>query len=184
MREDNILRRYTLIIMLSLLALVSIGCKYSTLEEAIQAKWSDPIKILLNDEENNVVIFDDSGQYVFNTYKKNKQKYIYSNSKSVGVSVEYTVEHPMLIINSFDDQEIGNIIWGIVGSNDVVEIVDITLTKKGSLSDRIEMNLAVENNVFVGYPPVQFFERELESDWLIKAKAYDKYGNLIVETEV
>jgi hypothetical protein len=65
--------------------LVLTGCNtYKSLDEAIQSKWKSPIKVIYIDKKKNTVVFLDQDQYVFNTFEKKGDKYIYSTDGEDG----------------------------------------------------------------------------------------------------
>lgn len=165
--------------------LILTGCSYNTLNDAIQQKWKDPVKILYIEKNKQTVIFTDGTtdvQYVFNTYEKKHGKYIYSTDQEEGYTFDSDDGIPFLI-RTTKREKVGNIIWGALKTNQKVVRVKVLFTNREDNNTQIEVYIPVKNNAFIGYPAKPFFESEvtLFQDWEMSAEAYDENGNVVAK---
>ncbi|WP_088043266.1 hypothetical protein [Bacillus sp. EAC] len=163
--------------------LLLTGCSYKTLNEAIQKKWKVPVKIQYIENKKQTVIFTDGTtdvQYVFSTFEKKHDRYIYSTDQEEGYTFDSDDGVPFLI-RTINREKVGNIIWGALKTNKKVVRVNVVYTNKNNGDDQIEVQIPVKNNVFIGYPTRSFFDSEtsLYQEWDLSAIAYDEDGKVV-----
>jgi len=168
--------------------LLLTGCSYKTLNEAVQHKWKEPVKILYIENKKQTVIFTDGPtdvQYVFSTFEKEHGRYKYSTDPEEGYTFDSEVGVPFLI-RTINREKVGNIIWGALKTNIKVVRVNVVYTNKNNPDDQIEVQIPVKNNVFIGYPTSSFFDSEtsLFQEWNLSAKAYDEDGNVVANINI
>ncbi|MFD2615598.1 hypothetical protein [Paenibacillus gansuensis] len=162
--------------------LVITGCNtYKSLDEAIQSKWKSPIKVLLIDKMKNTVVFLDQDQYVFNTFKKNGDKYIYSTDGEDGWTFTADSGLTPFLFRSLNTKTAGNVFWGAIKTDKDVETVEVTYTNINASDSQIKVKIPVVDNVFIGYPTRDFFDSDLtlSGEWKLSAKAFDEDGNIV-----
>ncbi len=163
--------------------LLLTGCSYKTLDEAVQRKWKEPVKILYIENNKQTVIFTDGTtdvQYVFSTFEKEHGRYKYSTDPEEGYTFDSDDGVPFLI-RTINREKVGNIIWGALKTNKKVVSVKVVYTNKNDADNQVEVQIPVKNNVFIGYPKRSFFDSEttLFQEWGLSAKAYDENGSVV-----
>lgn len=165
--------------------LIINGCNtYKSLDEAIQSKWKSPIKVLYIDNKKNTVIFLDQDQYVFNTFEKIGDKYIYSTDGEDGWTFTAGNGLTPFLFRSLNTKNAGNVFWGAIKTDKKVATVEVIFTNRNAAGSQIKMTILVADNIFIGYPTQDFFESEitLSREWKFSAKAFDEEGNIVALT--
>lgn len=168
-----------------IMLLVITGCNtYKSLDEAIQSKWKSSIKVLYIDKKKNTVVFQDQDQYMFNTFEKKGEKYIYSTDGEDGWT--FTADNGLtpFLFRSLNTKKAGNVFWGAIKTDKKVATVEVAFTNRNASDSQIKVTIPVVDNVFIGYPTQDFFESEiiLSREWKLSAKAFDEEGNLVAVT--
>jgi hypothetical protein len=165
-----------LILALGTVLCLVTGCSHATLQDAIQSQWDAPISIKLIDSQHNSVIFNDSGQYVFNTFTQQKGKYVYSTDGEEG----WTSQSPFLL-RPIVTKRNEDVVWGVIFSPQTVGRVDVEFKKRYS-EQKFSVHTFVQNNTFVGYPTINIYnsDSDVMNDWSIHMTAYDKQGKILV----
>lgn len=176
---------YGLLIALVIIWIYS-GKGYETLKAAIENEINAEVTILLKDQEKQIVIFKrEDGNYLFNTYEKNNDKYIYSTDGENGgtFSTASGVLEPYLL-NIINNKKSDYIMWGAIKSKEKIESVTITFKLKNN--PEVKFNYEpdiIENNSFLFYLPNKVFDPapEQEKEWIIDTKVSDKEGEIIAK---
>lgn len=159
------------ILVLFILSGCNIG--YETLEKAVQSQWETPIKIVNQDEDNQLVYYLDRTQHILGTFQHENGKYRYDNEQSVGTEFESESGLPFLLsANHFDG--VGNIIHGAIKTEQEVDRFVIEY-KSGE-----KQEIRARNNTFITeFPSYLSIGAEQFFSEVKNAYAYDKKNEVI-----
>jgi hypothetical protein len=166
-----------------LAALCLIGCSYQTLDQAIQNDWEYPVTIMMTAETKQGVVFQEKGQdqYIFNTFDKANGRYEYSPDAEDGFRFD-GLNNPLFVRTVYREGR-GDIIWGVLKTEQEVKEIIITFIDKKKPGNEISMNVPIVNNAFIGYPPGLLYRSEMEAaaKWTVHAVVVDSNGSVVME---
>lgn len=151
------------------------GCNkgYESLEEAVQSQWKTPIKIVNQDEDNQLVYYLDQSQHILGTYQYENGKYRYDNEQSVGTGFDSESGLPFLLsANHYDG--VGDFIHGAIKTEQEVDRFVIEY-KSGE-----KQEIKARNNTFITeFPSYLSIGAEEYFAEVKNAFAYDKNNEII-----
>jgi len=173
-------------LLMSIVLLIT-GCSYNTLNEAVHSKHknNDTIKIGYVENKKHTLIFTEGikdKQYVFSTFQKKNGKFKYSTKYEDGVTFHSEVGIPFLI-RTINIEKVGNVIWGALKTDKKIAKVTVVYKNIKQPDEKIEVDIPVKNNMFIGYPDKPFYENEttVYQEWDLSGTAYDEKGNVVAK---